>query len=85
MPLIKILNKYESDPDTFFSQREEHDFKLIIIIIIIIISASNLNARQVKDSFEYPCQQAMILGRIGFGTEELVFELIKQTKRCRDL
>ncbi|MFT6372600.1 MAG: hypothetical protein ACJA0I_001508 [Gammaproteobacteria bacterium] len=81
VPLIKILNQYVTEPNTFLSQLEDHDFKLIMIII----SASYLSIPQVKDSLEYNGQQAMTLGRAGFGAEELVFELMQQPKRYRDV
>jgi len=80
-PLISILNQYESEPDAFLSHLTDTDFKLIMTII----SASYLSVQQVKDSLEYPGQQAMTLSRTGFGAEELVFELMQQPKRYRDL
>jgi len=79
-PLIKILNQYVAEPDTFLSQLEDDDFQLIMIII----SASYLSIPEVKDSLEYSGQQSMTLSRSGFGAEELVFELMQQPKRYRD-
>jgi hypothetical protein len=81
VPLINILDQYESQPDTFLSQLEEKEFNLIMTIV----SASYLGVQTVKDSLEYPGQQALTLSRAGFGAEELVFELMQQPKRYRDV
>jgi hypothetical protein len=81
VPLINILNQYKSEPDTFLSQLEDHEFSLIMTIL----SASYLGVQSVKESLEYQGQQALILSRAGFGSEELVFELMQQPKRYRDL
>ncbi|MFT7674193.1 MAG: hypothetical protein ACI845_002610 [Gammaproteobacteria bacterium] len=81
IPLVHILDQYESEPDAFLSHLEDREFNLLMTII----SASYLGVQQVKDSLEYPGQQALTLSRAGFGAEELVFELMQKPKRYRDL
>jgi len=78
-PFIRIMNAYRNGPEAFLGALAESDYNLIMTVIC----AAYLMDEGVKKALYYPGQQALTPNRGGFGGEDLVIEMMQQSKKYR--
>jgi len=78
-PFIAALSGFDNDSEAFLTALADSDYKLLMTVLC----AAYLMDERVKKALYYPGQQALTPNRGGFGGEDLVIEMMQQSKKYR--